>query len=231
MKRQKTIALDMVVSPMNDRNEQPRGNGQVKDPFQTSHGMLNRLGADSQSPEWSKFLKLYLPFIAGQIRKYPLLKDWEDDIIQEVLMAVAQSIPNWQPGMPGGFRSWLRTTTRYRILETLRKSQRFPVTVAQIQHLEAELSQWEDPASRASQQWDEEHDQFLLSRVIRRVRRRVDPKTWAVFEELRLKGKSPAQVASTMSISIGSVYSITARVMRLLREEMADLQGLPSAAD
>ena len=160
-----------------------------------------------------------------------LAEGWEDDIIQEVLMAVAQSIPNWQPGMPGGFRLWLRTTTKYRILETLRKSQRFPVTVAQIEHLESELSQWENPASRASQEWDEEHDQFLLGRVIRRVRRRIDPKTWAVFEELQLKGKSPAQVASAMSITVGSAYSITARVMRLLREEMADLQGLPSAAD
>ncbi len=49
-------------------------------------------------------------------------------------------------GHAGGFRCWLRTTTRHRIMETLRKSQRFPMTVAQIQNLEAELSQWEDPA-------------------------------------------------------------------------------------
>ncbi len=84
--------------------------------------MLSRLGSDRQSPEWPKFMKLYLPFIAAQIRKYPILQDWTDDVIQDVLMVVSQTIPNWQPGMPGGFRSWLRTTTRHRILETLRKS-------------------------------------------------------------------------------------------------------------
>ncbi len=186
-------AVELIVSSEGVRAQNV--NGEVKDSFQTSHGMLTRLGADSQSPEWSKFLKLYLPFIAGQIRKYPLLKDWEDDIIQEVLMAVAGSIPHWKPGMPGGFRCWLRMTTRHRILETLRKSKRFPMTPAQIESLECELSQWEDPASLASQQWDEEHDQYLLSRAMRRVRRRVDPKTWAVFEELQLNEKSPAQVA------------------------------------
>ncbi len=219
-----------------ESNRPPNGHDhvkhdQVQDPFQTSHGMLNRLGADSQSAEWSKFLKLYSPFIAGQICKYPLLKDWEDDIVQEVLMAVAQSIPHWKPGMPGGFRRWLRSTTRHRILEALRKSKRFPMTVAQIQSLESELAQWEDPASLASQRWDEEHDQYLLSRAMGRVKRRVDPKTWAVFEELQFKEKLPAQVATSMGISVGSVYSITSRVMRLLREEVADLQGVPSAID
>lgn len=202
-----------------------------RDPFQTSHGMLSRLGADGQSPEWSKFLTLYSPFIAAQIRRYPLLRDWQDDILQDVLMAVAQSLPNWQPGMPGGFRCWLRTTTRHRILETLRKSERFPATVAQIQNLETELKHWEDAASRASMEWDEEHDQFLFSRAMKRVRQRVDAKTWAVFEELHLKGRASTEVASSMGISIGAVYSITARVMRFLREEVADLQGLASALD
>lgn len=230
----RTPAMELIVTDevnQASKGHSPLRKDQVPDPFQTSHGMLARLGADSRSPEWSKFLKHYSPFIAGQICQYPLLKDWEDDIIQEVLIAVAQSIPHWKPGMPGGFRCWLRSTTRHRILEALRKSQRFPMTVAQIQSLESELAQWEDPASRASQQWDDEHDQYLLSRAMGRVRRRVDPKTWAIFEELQFKEKLPAQVAMAMGISVGSVYSITARVMRLLREEVADLQGLTSAAD
>lgn len=223
------VIVTLDINPATHGHDQK--SDQLNDPFQTSHGMLARLGSDRQSPEWSKFLELYLPFMAGQIRKYPLLKDWEDDILQDVLMAVAQSLPNWSPGMPGGFRCWLRTTTKHRILETLRKSQRFPITVAQIQSLETELAQWEDPASRVAQQWDEEHDEYLLGRAMVRVRRRVDPKTWAVFEELWLKEKTPAQVASAMGISVGSVYSITARVMRLLREEVADLQGVSSAVD
>ncbi len=109
------------------------------------------------------------------------------------------------------------------------KIPRFPITLAQIQELEAELATWEDPHSRVSQQWDAEHDEYLLGRAMDRVKRRVDPKTWAVFEELRFKQQTPAQVASAMGISVGSIYSITARVMRLLREEVDELQGIGSA--
>jgi hypothetical protein len=70
-----------------------------------------------------------------------------------------------------------------------------------------------------------EYEQELLERVRERVRPRVATKTWAAFVETAERGRPPAAVAEELGLPVGSVYQVRYSVMKLLRREVAALEG------
>src|SRR5262249_383492 len=89
--------------------------------------------------------------------------------------------------------------------------------------LPGELEQLEDPTSTASRQWDLEHDQQLVRRLLASVQPEFPPRTWEVFRLLVLEDLPAAEVARRLGIQRNAVYVAKARVLARLRQELHGL--------
>ena len=70
-----------------------------------------------------------------------------------------------------------------------------------------------------------EHERELFDLACERVRRRVQPHTWAAFVETGRNGRGAAEVARGLGMPVGSVYQATYSVTRLLKREVEALEG------
>jgi RNA polymerase sigma-70 factor (ECF subfamily) len=80
-----------------------------------------------------------------------------------------------------------------------------------------------DPASALSQQWDREHDQFVLQRLMVTVEHDFNKVTWEAFRRCALAGESPTAVAADLGVTVNAVLTGKSRILRRLREEAAGL--------
>lgn len=75
--------------------------------------------------------------------------------------------------------------------------------------------------------WDEEWEKNLLSAALERVKRRVDPGQFQIFDLYCTEGWPVLKVAQTLGVSVGRVYLAKHRVGRLLRKELSSLKQGP----
>jgi RNA polymerase sigma-70 factor (ECF subfamily) len=155
-----------------------------------------------------------------------------DDIVQEVLLAVARELPKFEHnGQTGAFRSWLKTIMVHR-LQNFWRTRRHRLVPQGGSSLWDQLRELEDDTSGLSRIWDAEHDRQVLSRLLLQVRPRFEEKTWEAFEGVMFRDEAPDTVASALGMAVHSVYVAKSRVLGALRQEAAGLvdeavRGLP----
>ena len=77
--------------------------------------------------------------------------------------------------------------------------------------------------ARASRQWDQEHDQHLVCRLLACIQPEFSSTTWQVFQMLVLEDRPAAEVALSFDLRPNAVYVAKARVLARLREELRGL--------
>jgi RNA polymerase sigma-70 factor (ECF subfamily) len=85
------------------------------------------------------------------------------------------------------------------------------------------LSQLEDPDSDLARQWDRDHDQHLLGKLLAVVQADFDPRTWEAFTRFALDGLPASDVARELETSESAVIQAKFRVLKRLREEAGEL--------
>lgn len=186
--------------------------------METSRTLLRQLSDQGSDENWERFVSLYSPIIEHWLRCSTVRSSDIGDVLQEVLMALAQDLPRFQHnGRVGAFRCWLRQVTlnRCRRYWSSRTSQAASGSDTAYQM----LGQLEDPNSPLVQAWNEEHDRHLLTKLLTRVRGDFQERTLQIFEKVALQGVPPKEVADQFSLSIGRVYKAKFRVMSRLQEE------------
>src|SRR5439155_4522438 len=87
------------------------------------------------------------------------------------------------------------------------------------------LEQMPDPASlNLDTFWEAEWEGNLLSAAITKVKRRVDPEKFQVFDLYVQKGLAPEKVAEIFGISIDQVYLTKHRMTDAIRDEVRRLE-------
>jgi RNA polymerase sigma-70 factor (ECF subfamily) len=81
----------------------------------------------------------------------------------------------------------------------------------------------DDLAARLAGQFDLD----VLEEARRRVRRRVEPATWAAYVGMAEQGLPGLEVARLTGLTVQKVYVAKHRVLRLLQEEVRRLRGGP----
>jgi DNA-directed RNA polymerase specialized sigma24 family protein len=66
-------------------------------------------------------------------------------------------------------------------------------------------------------QWEAEHDQMLVRRLLELVRHEFTETTWRAFQLLTVGNVAPDEVASRLGISINAAVIAKSRVFRRLR--------------
>lgn len=185
---------------------------------ETSISLLDRLRHNAAEADWQRLVDLYTPLIRGWLRRHaPALRE-ADDLVQDVLTVVVRRIGEFEHQRTGSFRRWLRTITVNCLRDHWKRQRHRPQGTGDSDFLEM-LQQLEDPDSRMSRLWDEEHDRHVTQRLLQLVRARFETSTWRAFERVALEGATPDEVAAELGVTVNAVFIARSRVLSCLRQE------------
>jgi RNA polymerase sigma-70 factor (ECF subfamily) len=191
--------------------------------FATSQSLLERLRDRTDAQAWQRLLAVYEPWLRGWLSRHDLQAADVEDVLQEILTVVSAKLPEFvHNGQPGAFRTWLRAILTNQVRHFLR-GQRTRQAVLSTHAGTDWLEQLDDPQSDLSRQWDQEHDQQLVRRMLASIQAEFNPTTWQVFQMLVLEDRPTAEVAQQLGLTPNAVYVAKARVLARLRTELRGL--------
>lgn len=182
----------------------------------TSATLLARVRDRTDQAAWERFVQLYTPLLVFWGRKAGLADADVRDLVQEVLALLVRKLPEFQYDGQQTFRGWLRTVTLNKWRELYRK--RRPSPIGAETDILADL-----PAEASVSFWKKDYDDLLIRRALELMQQHFEPQTWRACLETVVNGRSAAEVAKDLGISEASVYQARSRVLRRLREELAEL--------
>jgi RNA polymerase sigma-70 factor (ECF subfamily) len=190
--------------------------------------LLQRLKDWQDQPSWQDFFDTYWRLIYGVARKGGLTEAEAQDVVQETMISVAKHMPNFKYDRSvGSFKAWLLNMTRWRITDQLRKRRRL-TSFNSSDHTDADTNMTDktvDPASNSLDAlWDTEWEKNLLDVAIDKVKRRLDPQKYQIFDFYVNKEWPPDKIADAFGIPIGQVYLAKHRVTEMIAEEVKKLE-------
>jgi RNA polymerase sigma factor (sigma-70 family) len=205
---------------------------QIEDFLPTRRTLLSRLRDWNDQESWTVFFDTYWRLIYTTAIKSGLTDAEAQDAVQETVISVMKSLPTFQyDPQKGSFKGWLLQLTRWRILDQLKK--RDPHVVQRTDRAEtstrtATVERQADSAESVLEAaWDREWEDNLRDAAIERVKQKVDPKQYQIFDLLVFKNWPVAKVARFLSINAGRVYLTKHRITKLLKKEVAHLRDKP----
>jgi RNA polymerase sigma-70 factor (ECF subfamily) len=179
----------------------------------TRASLLGRLKDLSDQVSWRQFFDVYWKLIYSTARSVRLTPAEAEDVVQETMIAVWKNIGklDYDPTI-GSFKSWLLTLTRRRIMDHFRKRYREPLTVSLDQ-----VPDREDPAIESF--WEAAWEANLVGAAIERVKGRVDPKQFQIFELYVLKEWPVRRIIDLLGVSATLVYVTKHRVSAQVRKQ------------
>jgi RNA polymerase sigma-70 factor, ECF subfamily len=191
----------------------------------TSQSLLQRLHDHADDQAWQRLMAVYEPWLRGWLSRHALQPADVEDVLQDILVVISKKLPEFvHNGQPGAFRTWLRTILTNRVRHFLR-GQRNRQAVLSPQPVTDWLEQLADPHSALSRQWDQEHDQQVVRRLLASIQAEFNATTWQVFQMLVLENRRAAEVAEQLGITPNHVYVAKSRVLARLRAELHGLMA------
>ena len=186
--------------------------------------LLERLKDWQNDSSWQIFFDTYWKLIYGIALKGGLTKEEAQDVVQETMLTVAKQMPNFKyDGKAGSFKSWLLNTTRWRIADQFHKREAVAVSHSSSDEADTGTKTADKVLDPAIQEmdalWDAEWEKNLLDAAITKVKRRLDPQKYQIFDFCVNKEWPPEKVAETFSIPVAQVYLAKQRATEMNREE------------
>ncbi|MGA3283996.1 MAG: sigma-70 family RNA polymerase sigma factor [Verrucomicrobiota bacterium] len=191
--------------------------------------LIQRLKDWQDQSSWQDFFDTYWKLIYGTAIKSGLTAVEAQDVVQETMISVAKHMPafKYDPAI-GSFKTWLLNMTRWRITDQLRKRRPFVACHSSFEDTATgtrTVDKVVDPASRdLDALWDAEWEKNLFDAAVAKVKRRLDPQKYQIFDLYVNKEWTPEKVAATFGISVDQVYLAKHRTMDLIKKEVKRLE-------
>lgn len=199
----------------------------------TRRSLIMRLGDWKDQRSWDEFYRTYWRLIFSVATKAGLRDDEAWDVVQETIITIAkQSVKGQYDPSRGSFKMWLWHITRWRINDQFR--QRRKDTAALIAPPEGNerelLTDIPDPAGDDfSKLWEKEWQENIMKAAIERVKMKVSPQQFQIFDYNVLRGMPAGDVRKKLGVSIAQVYLAKHRVSAVLRKEVAYIRSQEEA--
>jgi RNA polymerase sigma-70 factor (ECF subfamily) len=181
----------------------------------TSASLLERVRQLGDQEAWTRFVHLYTPLLFLWAKRLKLDLPEAEELVQEVFSALVNQLPEFRYDPARRFRGWLWTVTLNKVRERRRKK-----TLIHAGPLDGEVI---DEANGVAEFTDAEYRQYITERAFQLIQQDFEPGTRRAFLEHVMRGRTAADVAAELGMSIGAVYAAKTRVLARLRIE---LQGL-----
>jgi RNA polymerase sigma-70 factor (ECF subfamily) len=200
----------------------------------TRRSLVERLANWGDQRRWQEFFDTYWKLIYSAARQSGLTDVEAQEVVQETVITVAKSIDKlkYDPAV-GSFKGWLLQITRWRIADQFRK--REPGSAKRARSPDERLTATIErvPDSRIvdlDAVWESEWKENLFEAAIARVKKKIEPKQFQIFD-CYVRKEWPAQkVAARLGVNIGQVYLARHRVGALLKKEIKALEKMESHA-
>jgi RNA polymerase sigma factor (sigma-70 family) len=196
----------------------------------TRASLLGRLNDWEDQAGWRDFFDTYWKLIYGFARERGLTHSEAEEVVQETVLAVAKGIGGFTyDPTKCAFKTWLLTVTRSKIANQFKKRSRFPVELNSID--DGNSTSLLDQALDEQQQlqwervWEEDWQRNLMDAALQRVKRAVPIEHYQMFDLFVVKGWPAGDVAKTLGVTIAHVYVAKHRISKLVRKEVAALDG------
>lgn len=194
----------------------------------TRRSLVDRLANWDDQRRWQEFFDTYWKLIYSAAQKSGLTDAEAQEVVQETVITVAKKIDKlrYDPAL-GSFKGWLLQITRWRIADQFRKrdsvqtQREFPddgrktATIERLPDLNV---------VDLDVLWEREWQENLFHAAIARVKKKVEPKQFQIFD-CYVRKEWPAQkVAAQLRVSVGQVYLARHRVSALIKKEVKTLE-------
>ncbi|MBX3733277.1 MAG: sigma-70 family RNA polymerase sigma factor [Verrucomicrobiae bacterium] len=190
----------------------------------TRESLLGRLKDPADHDGWQRFFDTYGGVISAFARKAGLPPSEVEEVLQETLVSVAGEMPGFRYDRSrGGFKAWLFQIARRRIADQFRKRARHQGRQTDYaEGLEALPDPAADPLVAV---WEQEWRHNQLQLAGERVKAKVAPRQWQMFDLATLQGWPVERITSLLGINRAQVYMAKMRVGRLLKAELQQLDS------
>ncbi|MBE7500479.1 MAG: sigma-70 family RNA polymerase sigma factor [Verrucomicrobiales bacterium] len=194
----------------------------------TRRSLLTRLKDWEDRDGWKEFFDAYWRLIYGVALKAGLTESEAEEVVQETVVTVAKQMPTFRYDAAGSFKAWLLQITRWRIVDQFRKRQPWEQSAGPASDSGSSRTGTAEriPAEEMDLQptWDEAWERNLMDVALQRVRNRITPRHYQIFDLYVLKEWPVREVTRTLHVNAAQVYLTKHRVSGLVREELRRLE-------
>src|SRR4051812_17776824 len=176
----------------------------------TRRSMVDRLENWNDRKNWQEFFDTYWRLIYSAARKSGLTDAEAQEVVQETVITVAKNVGKlrYDPAV-GSFKGWLLNITRWRIADQFRK--RTPGVQAHRSIDDTRLTATMDRIAGSdgrdlNQIWEDEWKQNVLSAALARLKKKIGPKQFQIFDCYVQKQWPAQKVAEHLRVNVGQVY-------------------------
>jgi RNA polymerase sigma-70 factor (ECF subfamily) len=201
------------------------------DSLPTRRSLLSRLRDLGDSDSWRTFFDTYWRLLYNVARKAGLNDTEAQDVVQETVIAVARKMPEFRyDPAKGSFKQWLLLITRRRIHDQLRRVYRArPAAATSAEEVGDAAgctpSAFVPPDVQIEAAWEDEWRANLFQAALARVRQRVNPKQYQVFDYCVLQDVRPSEVVRMLGLNAAQVYLAKHRVSLAVKRAVGELEA------
>ncbi len=191
--------------------------------LKTRRSLLSRLRDLDDRESWRTFFDLYWRMLYNVARRAGLTEVDAQDVVQETVVAVARQMPEFRyDRAKGTFKHWLFRIVRRRVADHLRRVYRQPPKgelafdpLAEDDESAGGVAA--DSTGEFGEAWEQEWEQAVLDAAVARVREKVNPKHFQVFDYCVRQGLPAGRVAATLGMNIAQVYLARHRISHAVK--------------
>lgn len=195
----------------------------------TRQSLLSRLKNWEDNESWRDFFHTYWKLIYAAARRSGLTDGQAQDVVQETIIQVCRQMPGFRyDHAKGSFKAWLLKLTNWRINDRLREQRREARVIARPgDDPDGARAIEEMPATvnpELERMWDQEWERNLFNAALQRVKARVKPRQYQIFDLFVLKEWPRERVCQTLEVSATQVYLAKHRITALIKREVSALE-------
>jgi RNA polymerase sigma-70 factor (ECF subfamily) len=205
------------------------------DSIPTHWTLIHRLRDWDDQESWREFFDTYWRLIYSAALKAGLTETQALEVVQETVITVAKGLKQFESDPArGSFKGWLLHTTRWKIADQFRKRQGAPTARSRSDEVGSDTHERKtstvdripDPNGLVLEAvWDTEWEETLKAAALQRVKAKVDPLEYQIFDLCVLRSNAPKTVAAKLGVKPWKVYFAQRRVGRLLQREVRKLES------
>jgi len=189
---------------------------------ETRPSLLVRLKDRGDREAWHEFTEIYQPVIFRLAQRKGMQHADAEDLTQSVLMAVSRAVERWEHDpQRARFRTWLHRVAHNAILNALTRGK--PDRGSGDTGILSLLNKRPGKESPDSDLLRLEYRREVFRWAARQIRDEFQPATWDAFWLSAVEGHGVDEVAQQLSKTPGSIYAARSRVIRRIREKVAEL--------
>lgn len=195
-------------------------------PPETRASLILRLRNLDDVAAWDEFADVYGRVVFRVGRNRGLQPADAENLVQEVLFAVARSVAQWlERNDRGRFRAWLLRIARNEATDIV--TSRATRSLGHDEHTAAQVLNALPARDDISTQLELEYERAVFQWAADKVQATVAPQTWQAFWLTHVEGLSIEAAASQLQTRTANIYFGRSRVMARIKELVQQYEESP----